>query len=67
VSGQEIEDLIAEQLFLEVDLVSDSVRDQRLSICSECEVLLGHTCLKCGCFAKFRASLVNKSCPIKKW
>jgi len=67
VSAWEIENLISEQLTLEIDLVTKDIRDDRLAICGECPDLLGYTCLKCGCFAKFRASLVYKSCPARKW
>jgi len=67
VSDREIEKLISEQLTLEIDLVTEDIRDKRLAICGECPELLGYTCLKCGCFAKFRASLIHKRCPAEKW
>jgi len=64
---EEVEALVKEQLLLEPDHVSESLLNQRLTICQDCSLLVQHTCLKCGCFIKFRASLPSKQCPIKKW
>jgi len=63
----EIDFLISQQLEMEVGLVGDEIRDERLVICANCPFLLGPTCIKCGCFAKFRASLEIKNCPVSKW
>jgi len=66
-SEQEVQHLVVEQLLLEDQQVTDQVREQRLKICRSCTELNQHTCLKCGCFVRFRASLKNKNCPIQKW
>jgi len=67
MTSQEIEILIQTQLFFEADLIATNIRDERLNICENCTELFHHTCAKCGCFAKFRASLTSKNCPIGKW
>jgi len=67
VGRLDVEALVREQLSFEIDLAQVEVRDQRLSICEQCEYLNQHTCGKCGCFVRFRASLVKKSCPDRKW
>lgn len=64
---EEVEGLVEKQLLLEPDLVSQRLLNKRLKICQDCSLLVQHTCLKCGCFIKFRASLPSKQCPIKKW
>lgn len=51
----------------EKEQIKEEVLDMRLNTCIECEFLTGHTCLKCGCFVKFRAALASKKCPMKKW
>lgn len=63
----DIDQLVQEQLSLETNLVSEELRDQRLSKCEACSKRSNHTCTLCGCFVKFRTSLANKSCPVKKW
>ncbi|AYV69473.1 MULTISPECIES: DUF6171 family protein [Niallia] len=67
VSQLDVDALVQEQLSFEVDLAREEIRDLRLSICVQCEHLNQHTCGKCGCFVRFRASLDKKSCPDKKW
>ncbi|MCU9612621.1 DUF6171 family protein [Caldibacillus lycopersici] len=67
VAQLNVDELVIEQLSLEADVLSDEERDERLSICQNCNYLLNHTCSKCGCFVKFRASLPYKSCPIGQW
>lgn len=60
-------ELIEEQLMFETNLSSDETKDKRLKICMECPFLKRQTCIKCGCYAFFRASLADKKCPINKW
>ncbi len=67
LSELDVEALVEEQLLLEPNQVSILVRNQRLVVCGTCSQLLQHTCSKCGCFIKFRASLAGKECPLKKW
>lgn len=67
LSELDVEALVEEQLLLEPNQVSTSIRNQRLAVCNKCSQLLHHTCSKCGCFVKFRAHLTNKGCPLKKW
>ncbi|WP_425562383.1 DUF6171 family protein [Microlunatus aurantiacus] len=51
----------------EVDLAADDVRDARLRVCAGCSRLATHTCLDCGCYVEFRASLPTKRCPRGLW
>ncbi|MBZ9536102.1 hypothetical protein KGR20_18150 [Cytobacillus oceanisediminis] len=67
VSQMDVDTLVQEQLSFETDLAMEEVRDQRLQICHQCEQLNQHTCGRCGCFVRFRASLKQKSCPDRKW
>ena len=62
-----VEDAIDEQLAMERNHASLELRDQRLAICQGCQYLANETCLHCGCFVRFRASLDQKKCPIGKW
>lgn len=56
--------LVASQLALEPDLAEEATISARLAICSACPSLTAdHTCLHCGCFVQFRASLPDKFCP----
>lgn len=67
ISRMDVDALIQEQHSLETNLAEAEIRDQRLEICFQCEHLSQHTCGKCGCFIRFRASLEKKSCPDRKW
>lgn len=66
-SSFDVEKLIAEQLSLEVDLVTPEILSRRLDACERCPFKSNHTCTKCGCFYKFRANLNIKNCPIGRW
>lgn len=63
----DIDLLIEEQLSLEINLVDEKIRLQRIKICEACPFRQGKTCGKCGCFYKFRANLANKECPAHFW
>ncbi|MBP1041424.1 hypothetical protein I6N95_10445 [Vagococcus sp. BWB3-3] len=67
LSFLEVDQLVAEQLAVEIDLATEAQCQERLQLCFDCPFLMGHTCHKCGCFVKFRAALRFKGCPIKKW
>ena len=58
---------VVEQLRYEVDLAAAAVRDARLRVCAGCPRLATHTCLDCGCYVEFRASLRTKRCPRGHW
>ncbi|WP_430611009.1 DUF6171 family protein [Enterococcus sp. DIV0876] len=62
-----IDQLIAEQLEMEIDLSMPEVAANRIAICEACPLRINHTCSKCGCFYKFRANLAHKNCPVGKW
>jgi hypothetical protein len=58
---------VVDQLRYEEDLAADPVRDARLQVCADCSRLASHTCLDCGCYVEFRASLRTKRCPRGLW
>lgn len=43
--------------------VSDSVYNERLKKCRNCDFLISGMCRKCGCYVEIRAALKNKECP----
>lgn len=49
--------------------VSDEIKDQRMSICNDCEHLIKFTkqCKKCGCFMHLKTKLAPAFCPVGKW
>lgn len=58
---------VVDQLRYEGDLADVAVRDARLRVCAGCPRLATHTCLDCGCYVEFRASLRTKRCPRGHW
>lgn len=53
---------------LDIDLkVEDSLYEDRLSVCKECEMLLQGMCRSCGCYVEMRAAMKKNNCPRKKW
>lgn len=58
---------VVDQLQYEGDLADVAVRDARLRVCAGCPRLATHTCLDCGCYVEFRASLRTKRCPRGHW
>jgi hypothetical protein len=51
------------------DFVSESVQEERYSICKKCPEFIGLTtqCKKCGCFMKLKTKILLSSCPLNKW
>ena len=47
----------------------ESLYNDRVQICRECENLYDGLCRVCGCFVEYRAALRNKGCPdvIPRW
>lgn len=53
---------------LDIDLkVEDTLYEDRLSVCKECEMLLQGMCRSCGCYVEMRAAMKKNNCPRKKW
>lgn len=49
---------------------SDTLYDERLEKCKNCDNLISGVCIKCGCYVEFRAAYKNKKCPdvkIRAW
>ncbi|MFL2071914.1 DUF6171 family protein [Marinilactibacillus psychrotolerans] len=67
LASQDVLESIEEQLSLETDLASNELKEKRLIIYDSCHFFQNQTCIKCGCYAMFRASLEYKKCPIDKW
>ena len=64
VAGEEIQQLVDEQLQFETDIVDDALYNKRLEVCKSCPSLaFDTTCSHCGCFVQFRAKLAYKHCP----
>lgn len=51
----------------ESESVSDSLYEERLLICTECERLADGMCRACGCYVELRAKIEKNSCPYEKW
>lgn len=50
-------------------MVSDDIRDSRLTTCNSCAYRIEsvNLCSKCGCFLPAKTKLAGVSCPIGKW
>lgn len=51
----------------ESESVSDSLYEERLSVCTGCERLADGMCRACGCYVELRAKIEKNSCPYEKW
>lgn len=51
----------------ESEAVSDSLYEERLSVCTGCERLADGMCRACGCYVELRAKIEKNSCPYEKW
>lgn len=49
------------------NFVSDEARKQRMFLCNGCNNNRGGTCIKCGCFIKWKTMCPSEECPIGKW
>ena len=49
------------------DRAGDSLYEDRLGMCKNCEKLADGTCLSCGCYVELRAASKKAACPLKKW
>lgn len=49
------------------DRSEETLYNQRLETCRECDRLNAGTCLACGCYVEIRAALKRSSCPNKRW
>ena len=47
--------------------VSQSVYEERLAVCKDCELLADGMCRACGCFVELRAVIWKNACPYDKW
>lgn len=62
------EQLLKVLLLMDKDTkAEDTLYEQRLSICTQCEKLMEGTCLACGCYVELRAAAKKNRCPDKKW
>ena len=53
---------------LDIDIrASQSLYEDRLSVCEKCELLLEGMCRSCGCYVELRAAVTKNVCPRKKW
>lgn len=47
--------------------VTGALYEERLSLCTECDLLLEGMCRTCGCYVELRAALIKNACPNHKW
>lgn len=49
--------------------VEESIKQQRLEICSTCEhySLKLNSCKKCGCYLPAKTAFAKTTCPVGKW
>lgn len=53
---------------LDIDIKTpDTMYEERLALCRECEMLMQGMCRKCGCYVELRAALRKNACPAKQW
>lgn len=70
---QEIPEDIAEYLDRLIALIpekeraEDSVREERVKICSSCEKRADAVCMACGCYIELRIVAAAQNCPYHKW
>ena len=70
---QEIPEDIAEYLdrlfalIPEEERAEDSVREERVKICSSCEKRVDAVCMACGCYIELRTAAAAQYCPYHKW
>ncbi len=49
-------------------LVEDNVRDERYTICKECDQFtIVKTCNQCGCVMPVKVVWADSECPLGKW
>lgn len=47
--------------------VDETLYEERLSRCKECDLLMDGMCRACGCYVELRAVMKKNSCPYDKW
>lgn len=47
--------------------VENTLYEERLAVCKECDLLLSGMCRTCGCYVELRAVMKKNSCPNRKW
>lgn len=53
---------------LDMDIkAAQSLYEQRLAACRDCELLFQGMCRSCGCYVELRAAITKNECPWKKW
>ncbi len=53
---------------LDPDIKADeTLYEERLAVCKECDLLLDGMCRICGCYVELRAVVAKNICPRKKW
>jgi len=46
---------------------SKETEQQRINICTTCELFENNRCKKCGCYLAAKRKIATESCPIGKW
>lgn len=45
----------------------ETLYEERLVLCKECDLLFQGMCRGCGCYVELRAVVKKNGCPYKKW
>lgn len=45
----------------------ETLYEERLDVCRECELLFQGMCRTCGCYVELRAAVARNACPQHKW
>ena len=48
-------------------LAPETLREQRLAACRECDQLNNGTCMGCGCLVEVKAAMKDERCPYAHW
>jgi hypothetical protein len=43
------------------------IKNERLSICYNCDKFENSKCKECGCYLEIKASWDSEKCPLNKW
>ncbi len=53
---------------LDIDIkAGETLYEQRLAACRECDMLFQGMCRKCGCYVELRAAVKANGCPGNQW
>lgn len=63
----EINGITVNEHVLDVELSTESLKQERLSVCNACDKRNNDSCSECSCLLTVRVSYTDSFCPIGKW